>query len=485
MFALILLVMTAAACAQPVFGPWTVHSADLRIQDVEVCVRGDTADVVFITPDSVHYVAFDLVSAQSSSLMSDSLGEDRPYASLVDLTAVSLEKWACLVHANTRGESWAYGYYLFSSWLVIGSFTEREIVEVESSSLSNFPDYHSGSWSEGLSLRSDHDRIAVSYLVADVGPFDVWYSASLCEYNFDADIMSQTQYVGGLGSTSNDPNNRFVAIPLANDSVLAFSNWGSNRRMFVGPWSEIESWVHTYLPFCGYFSQRELYLTASHRFITISDSNTLHQLIPLSPDTADCLPFAQIDDTWSPSWAFNPSYGFAALQATPGNLMLARIDTAGNEVQPVGMLYGTDGPPFIQDADVTITEDGKIVAVWSEFQDWNEGPRDLKIAWTDWTTFLATPDHTTPLVPNTLALSAYPNPFNSTVTIRYDLPQAGSVTLAVYDLQGRKVSTLMNEFAPSGSNELRWSPDQLASGVYFLTLEAPLATTTSKLLYLK
>ena len=230
---------------------------------------------------------------------------------------------------------------------------------------------------------------------------------------------------------------------------------------------------------------RELYITPAGRIVAAFVDNSLKQIVVSEEHDAECLPFASLPTSWSPSWAFHPDYGFAAVQATPGALLLARIDTSGNEVQPVGMLYGVDGPPYIVDADVTITDDGKVVAVWTEYDTWEEGPRSIKIAWTEWETLLDTPEQVSPTLPSELSLSTYPNPFNSTVTIRYDLPQAGHATLTAYDLQGRKVSTLTDEFSPSGNKELRWTPENLASGVYFLTLRAPYAYTTRKILYLK
>jgi hypothetical protein len=182
---------------------------------------------------------------------------------------------------------------------------------------------------------------------------------------------------------------------------------------------------------------------------------------------------------------FHPNYGFAAIQALPGYLLLARIDTSGNEVQPVGVLYETDGTSFIVDADVTISDSGEVIAVWSEYTDWNEGPHVLKIAWTDWTTYLDTPEQQAPAIPRQISLSSYPNPFNSTVTIKYDLPIASRVTLSIFDIHGRLVETILNDFTPSGSHTQVWSPTKLASGVYFARLNAELIQSTTKLLYLK
>jgi hypothetical protein len=66
----------------------------------------------------------------------------------------------------------------------------------------------------------------------------------------------------------------------------------------------------------------------------------------------------------------------------------------------------------------------------------------------------------------------YPNPFNATVTIRYALPQDGKVAITVYNILGRKVNTLLDEYKPAGYHTLVWDGkdsqgNSVASGVYF------------------
>ena len=63
-------------------------------------------------------------------------------------------------------------------------------------------------------------------------------------------------------------------------------------------------------------------------------------------------------------------------------------------------------------------------------------------------------------------LGNYPNPFNPETTIRYALPRAGMVRLAVYDLLGREVATLVDELQPAGRHAARFHADDLQSGVY-------------------
>lgn len=64
----------------------------------------------------------------------------------------------------------------------------------------------------------------------------------------------------------------------------------------------------------------------------------------------------------------------------------------------------------------------------------------------------------------------YPNPFNPSTIISYTLPESGIVSLNVYDVNGREVSQLLNEYSVKGSYEIRFDGSQLSSGVYFYKL---------------
>lgn len=81
-------------------------------------------------------------------------------------------------------------------------------------------------------------------------------------------------------------------------------------------------------------------------------------------------------------------------------------------------------------------------------------------------------------IPDTYALHAnYPNPFNPTTTISFDLPEASDVLLEVYDMMGRRVATLVSGQLAAGVHQATWnalseSGDRVASGVYLYRLQA-------------
>jgi hypothetical protein len=86
----------------------------------------------------------------------------------------------------------------------------------------------------------------------------------------------------------------------------------------------------------------------------------------------------------------------------------------------------------------------------------------------------------------TRLLANYPNPFNPTTVIPYELQQPASVRLEVYDSSGRLVQTLVNQNRQSaGRYEVAFRADQLSSGLYFYRLTAGSRTYIKKMLYLK
>jgi hypothetical protein len=74
-------------------------------------------------------------------------------------------------------------------------------------------------------------------------------------------------------------------------------------------------------------------------------------------------------------------------------------------------------------------------------------------------------------IPETYVLNQnYPNPFNPATVLSYQLPVAGNVKLAVFDLLGREVGVLVNGRMAAGSHDVTWNAKNLASGVYFYRL---------------
>jgi len=79
----------------------------------------------------------------------------------------------------------------------------------------------------------------------------------------------------------------------------------------------------------------------------------------------------------------------------------------------------------------------------------------------------------------------YPNPFNPVTLINFDIPLNGNVKLTVYDLTGRKMSVLVNEFKNAGSYAVSFDGSFLASGIYYYRIEAGDFINTRKMSLIK
>lgn len=73
-------------------------------------------------------------------------------------------------------------------------------------------------------------------------------------------------------------------------------------------------------------------------------------------------------------------------------------------------------------------------------------------------------------MPEDYSLSNYPNPFNPSTTIEFNLPVKEFVSLEVFNILGNKISTLINEEKPAGKHSIKFNPQSAASGVYFYVL---------------
>lgn len=79
----------------------------------------------------------------------------------------------------------------------------------------------------------------------------------------------------------------------------------------------------------------------------------------------------------------------------------------------------------------------------------------------------------------------YPNPFNPSTTINFDLPVDSKVNLKLYDISGKEVATVLNEFKSAGYHSVNFNSYGLTSGVYFYSLSADNYSATKKMLLVK
>jgi len=89
-------------------------------------------------------------------------------------------------------------------------------------------------------------------------------------------------------------------------------------------------------------------------------------------------------------------------------------------------------------------------------------------------------------IPRGYSLSQnYPNPFNPSTVISFSLPCRSFVSLKIFDVLGREVSTIVSEEMPAGSYSRQWNAENMTSGVYFYRLQAGAFTETKKFVLLR
>ncbi|TFB11580.1 T9SS type A sorting domain-containing protein [Candidatus Marinimicrobia bacterium MT.SAG.2] len=79
----------------------------------------------------------------------------------------------------------------------------------------------------------------------------------------------------------------------------------------------------------------------------------------------------------------------------------------------------------------------------------------------------------------------YPNPFNPVTTIKYHNKVAATISLIIYDVNGREVERLSNGMQPAGVHVFEWNASNVSSGIYFYRLSAADFTETKKMILLK
>ncbi|TKJ41214.1 hypothetical protein CEE37_05995 [candidate division LCP-89 bacterium B3_LCP] len=82
-------------------------------------------------------------------------------------------------------------------------------------------------------------------------------------------------------------------------------------------------------------------------------------------------------------------------------------------------------------------------------------------------------------------IQAYPNPFNPTTVISFELPVSSLVNLAVYDVSGRLISTVVNGWRDAGVHEVTFDGSGLVSGIYIYQLDIGSHSASGKMVLMK
>ena len=248
-----------------------------------------------------------------------------------------------------------------------------------------------------------------------------------------------------------------------------------------------QAWMGDALEFyMGFYDRREL--TQFHGYKDV-----------MSPGTGD---YRISFTAWGEVQSASAAYDFPGLESTvfqsftgDGYIIEARI--ALDSLALNGDLQVVDGFSFPlridgTDLDPTNGDEGRtLIAQWGGMggntEDWLR-PSSWGILEVINGPTAVEQNETTPL---TFKLHEnYPNPFNPTTNITFDLPEAQRVTLEVYNILGQKVRTLTNKKFAAGTHTLTWDARDdrgrsMSSGIYFLKLKSKHYSATQKMILMK
>lgn len=206
---------------------------------------------------------------------------------------------------------------------------------------------------------------------------------------------------------------------------------------------------------------------------TLPDSN--FHIIPNAPTNLDAvlLEHNRVRLTWHDNSNNEKGFGIEAMKST--DTAFRRVAVTGRNhtsiilrrLQPNTVYYfrvfafNMAGRSDYSNIDTVSTQNGNAIADGSELETEIELAGEFKLH------------------------SNFPNPFNPSTIIAFELPEAGVVSLKIFDMVGREVSTIINNYMNAGYHETKFNASSLASGMYFYRLTTSGHSDIKKMLLVK
>lgn len=216
------------------------------------------------------------------------------------------------------------------------------------------------------------------------------------------------------------------------------------------------------------------------------NNDTSMTLVPMPPNSP---PWIQI---LRPTWGDTAATQFWIVweDEDPDDDALINIywdnDSTGYNGVPIGFNISEDDETDSLLWDVTELMEGPIWVFayigdgFSSMYDYSDGPLIIDHLWPH----CAEPGF--PGLPEEMTLeSVFPNPFNSSTTVRLGLPKEETIAVKVFDSAGRLCARPFEGWLPAGHHQVTWSPGDLPSGIYLIELAGPDARLRTKAVYLK
>ena len=219
-------------------------------------------------------------------------------------------------------------------------------------------------------------------------------------------------------------------------------------------------------------------------WLLLGSGSDEHNVDSISIAPGEYIVFGRNNDS-SVNGGYNADYEYSGFQLANSEDEIILIDDEGRVADQVA--YDSSFP-YLSGASMylkNIASDNAIDTSWAmsetPYGDGDYGTPGR--AWDDSTS--AGIDDVIELPKEFVLYPAYPNPFNPTTTIRFNIVITDASLLEIYDITGQMVETLVNERLLSGKHEIIWNASNQSSGVYFVRLSNSTFQQTKKLILLK
>jgi hypothetical protein len=163
----------------------------------------------------------------------------------------------------------------------------------------------------------------------------------------------------------------------------------------------------------------------------------------------------------------------------PYDVYLVSLNSSGDT-----LWTKTIGGDSSETAECVVEASDGFIYVGGSTWAYGQGDSDIWLIKLD-TTRVAADEYPHGKLPNDFRITAYPNPFNASTTISFDLDHPGMVRLKVFDITGREVSSLIEENMTAGAHAVTFDGTDLASGIYFYSLQCGEQKLTKKMVLIR
>lgn len=334
------------------------------------------------------------------------------------------------------------------------------------------PLYYWYNYGTGITMDGLRNLYVVGYV--NVDPPNAHYNSVITKYDYSGNQIWTRIFSDTSQSFTNQPVR--VVCDKQNNVVIGLnSNYGIYLwNIIVLKYSDSGNfiWRQSYSGTTNYNTLREL------RIDNKSDIYLSAAVASNSTGTYDCGTI-KYDSSGSKLWENRysypvaqdntPNYMFldsAGNSYTTGGLTSIKLDSRGNNIWTILDTTVTNGAYFL--GKVIKRDNQNNVILLGDVSDIGATPRDfIIIKKYSQLVGIVNQNHN---IENYKLYQNFPNPFNPATNIKYQISYNSNVTLRVYDILGKEITTLVNEKRNPGNYEVKFDAGNLSSGIYFYSL---------------